>query len=190
MTQKIFADYDLISDVAANRPATPTIAGGRLCVFQATNTGVISIWNGTAWADLPLGITNTTGTFTPALKFGGNSVGLTYNQQFGTHFIMGPLCWFSLVVWLAAKGSSTGAATITGFPAAGANIDGSSNVPLICNIFSVALDAGFTDVASAMVPGSASATLNEFGSGTFQALNDTNFNNSSIFRLSGAYRTS
>lgn len=48
MTQNIFSSYDVISDLAANRPATPTVANGRLCVFMATDTGDMSVWNAAA----------------------------------------------------------------------------------------------------------------------------------------------
>lgn len=49
MTDKVFATYDLDSGLAADRPATPSVAGGRLYIYSATDTGAISIWNGTAW---------------------------------------------------------------------------------------------------------------------------------------------
>ncbi len=51
-TTLTFATYDLVSDTAVNRPASPKPAGGRLLVFQATDTGTVSLWNGTAWVDL------------------------------------------------------------------------------------------------------------------------------------------
>ncbi len=51
MTNKAFAAYNIHSDIAANRPATPTIADGQLYVFQATDTHVISIWDGTVWQE-------------------------------------------------------------------------------------------------------------------------------------------
>lgn len=63
MTAQVLATYDIISDLAANRPATPTVANGRLCVFMATDTGVISIWNGSAWNPLPTHYEE--GTWTP-----------------------------------------------------------------------------------------------------------------------------
>lgn len=54
-TDKVYATYDYYSDTAANRPATPT--GNRAVVYLATDTGTVSIWNGTAWNDL---LSNTT----------------------------------------------------------------------------------------------------------------------------------
>jgi hypothetical protein len=49
MTDKIFASYDLESNIAANRPVTPTVSDGRLYIFVATDTHIISIWDGTQW---------------------------------------------------------------------------------------------------------------------------------------------
>lgn len=61
------------------------------------------------------------GTWSPALKFGGASVGMTYSGQTGFYQKMGKLvvCW--LEIQLSAKGSSTGSATLTGFPFTAAN---------------------------------------------------------------------
>ncbi len=55
MSDKVFAAYDWHSDVAANRPATPTVSNGRLYGFAASDTGAISIWNGTAWVTINSG---------------------------------------------------------------------------------------------------------------------------------------
>lgn len=52
MSNQAFAAYNIHSNTAANRPATPTIADGQLYMFQATDTGVVSVWNGTAWVDI------------------------------------------------------------------------------------------------------------------------------------------
>jgi hypothetical protein len=49
VTDLIFATYDLNVGLAAARPAAPAPAGGRLYIYQATDTGDISIWNGAAW---------------------------------------------------------------------------------------------------------------------------------------------
>lgn len=56
------------------------------------------------------------GTFTPALKFGGASVGMTYSTQSGRFTRIGNVVTFWIEILLSAKGSSTGSATITGLP--------------------------------------------------------------------------
>jgi hypothetical protein len=59
------------------------------------------------------------GVWTPTLAFGGNSVGITYNPRNGTYTKVGNLVTATCVLNLSSKGSSTGLATITGFPFSG-----------------------------------------------------------------------
>jgi hypothetical protein len=56
------------------------------------------------------------GTFTPTLTFGGNSVGMTYSGNNGIYTKIGRNVYFSFGIALTNKGSSTGTATIGGFP--------------------------------------------------------------------------
>lgn len=56
------------------------------------------------------------GTWTPALKFGGNSTGMTYSVQTGAYTRIGRQITITCLIVLSAKGSSTGVATITGLP--------------------------------------------------------------------------
>lgn len=64
------------------------------------------------------------GTWTPTLRFGGNSVGMTYSTQTGTYVKVGRHVTIGGNITLSAKGSSTGAATIGGLPfAAGGTIN-------------------------------------------------------------------
>ena len=56
------------------------------------------------------------GTFTPELRFGGASAGLTYYERYGRYTKIGRLVFIELVVYISAVGSSTGTATIAGLP--------------------------------------------------------------------------
>lgn len=56
------------------------------------------------------------GGWTPALKFGGNAVGMAYGTQSGSYTKIGRLLHLFAVIVLTAKGTSTGPATITGLP--------------------------------------------------------------------------
>lgn len=58
----------------------------------------------------------TVSSFTPGIAFGGGTTGITYNQQTGFYMQMGNIIFFYGTVWINSKGSSTGNATITGFP--------------------------------------------------------------------------
>jgi len=56
------------------------------------------------------------GTFTPALAFGGSSVGISYDQQFGRYTKIGDTVHIKMRIALLNAGSSTGTAEITGLP--------------------------------------------------------------------------
>jgi len=58
----------------------------------------------------------TEGSFTPAIAFGGASVGITYATQIGRYMRIGNRVFFNLTVGLTAQGASTGSATVTGLP--------------------------------------------------------------------------
>lgn len=54
--------------------------------------------------------------FTPVLKFGGATTGITYTNQVGNYAQIGNLVYYEIFLFLSSKGSATGNATITGFP--------------------------------------------------------------------------
>lgn len=56
------------------------------------------------------------GSFTPGISFGGGTTGITYTTQTGKYTRIGNVCFFAFSIVLSSKGSSTGAALITGFP--------------------------------------------------------------------------
>ena len=56
------------------------------------------------------------GTWTPALTFGGGSTGLTYNSRYGFYTKVGNLVSVTCYYSVANRGSSTGAAIVTGLP--------------------------------------------------------------------------
>lgn len=56
------------------------------------------------------------GTFTPAIKFGGASTGITYTTQAGHYSRIGNRVFFSVQIVLSSKGSATGTATVESLP--------------------------------------------------------------------------
>jgi hypothetical protein len=56
------------------------------------------------------------GTWTPALTFGGGSTGISYTVQIGKYTKVGNVVTYEWIITLFSKGSSTGAANITGAP--------------------------------------------------------------------------
>lgn len=57
-----------------------------------------------------------TGTFIPGFAFGGGTSGITYLGQSGVYTRIGNAVFFSILVQLTSKGTSTGGASVTGFP--------------------------------------------------------------------------
>lgn len=121
------------------------------------------------------------GTWTPSIKFGGNSAGMTYNEQIGTYIIIGRIGIISMVITLTAKGSSTGQATLTGLPfSVQANARGGQVGATFSTFAATVYGLGFY----------ASGTTIELvgmGSGGSFALDQSHFNNTSAWRMTGVY---
>jgi hypothetical protein len=66
------------------------------------------------------------GTWTPALTFGGGSTGMTWTVQVGWYTKVGNVVTAGWNLQTLTKGSSTGAATLTGLPFSTANAMGGS----------------------------------------------------------------
>ena len=56
------------------------------------------------------------GTWTPDLRFGGGTTGLTYSNRVGKYVKIGRLVWVTCRVVLTNKGSATGSAQVFGLP--------------------------------------------------------------------------
>lgn len=59
---------------------------------------------------------NNTTSWTPVLSFGGGSTGITYSVQVGEYLRLGSMVFIYVNILLTSKGSSTGAAVISGLP--------------------------------------------------------------------------
>lgn len=129
------------------------------------------------------------GFFTPALNFGGASVGLTYANRFANYLRIGNLVYFNINIELSAKGSSTGTAQITGLPfVADAGAGGSSSI----NVFAISASSlTFTGQVNArLTNGSSTIVLDSFASGGVRAaLTNTAFANATFIQISGCYQS-
>ena len=56
------------------------------------------------------------GTWTPVLTFGGNSVGITYSTRTGLYTKIGNIVTVAMEIQLTNKGSSSGSIWVTGLP--------------------------------------------------------------------------
>jgi hypothetical protein len=122
--------------------------------------------------------------WTPGVSFGGNSVGVTYSNQQGYYQVVGRevRCYF--VMTLTSKGTSTGAAKITGLPFLPMSGVGLSGVgPTYCT--------GLTSIVGPLITSVAGGTqtTNLFmGSSTgIVGVADTNFTNTTTIGGSFSY---
>jgi hypothetical protein len=114
------------------------------------------------------------GAWTPQLQFGGGDVGMTNSTASGTWVQIGPLVIATFEIVLTAKGSSTGAATIAGLPAAcGSAISGAC---LTLYHAGLATSPAFEHYVQA---GSSAISLGKSGGTSWAALADTDFANTS-----------
>lgn len=125
------------------------------------------------------------GLWTPAPKFGGNAVGMTFSAQQGRYQRSGNVC--KLWAWIAmtAKGSSVGQATISGLPYAASSAMSfyAGTVPYWGSM------TALVSMGVAVVGGSSS--LNFYGAAAaatgVPALLDTNFGATTQFMLACEY---
>lgn len=119
------------------------------------------------------------GTWTPALKFGGAAVGMTYSAQSGYYWRMGGLVYVEGLIVLSALGSSTGAATITGLPVNNTTNGG----------FMVRYASSLAAITEQMIvyASANSLLLGQMASNSWAALTHANFTASSRIDVAGFY---
>ncbi len=119
----------------------------------------------------PAGSTNTSGTFTPVLKFGGGTTGITYSTQQGKYTRASGITTVEVKINLTSKGSSTGTASITGLPVNSTAV----------SVGTLALDAvsGITSPYAYVFAGDSEIFLRQNNSGGIGVLSNTNFGNAS-----------
>lgn len=149
-----------------------TYGGVQLSSSKIINTTTQAVLNGT--------------TFTPVLKFGGGTTGITYSLQYGKYLRVDNMVTFVIALTLTSKGSSTGSATITGLPFTSQNDSAAYSFPNTYLLITAATATYFfADL------GAASSTLSLFfavaSTGGFTQLADTNFQNGTVVRITGSY---
>lgn len=146
--------------------------------FSATPTVTsITLGSGTALSNY------LESTFTPAMAFGGGTTGITYGTQSGTYVRIGRVIYVSVLLTLTNKGSSTGSATITGFPVA----VGVTSQIMWARADLVSYPAGDSVVFAVANSGTAFSLFGTGSNVNASALADTNFNNTSSININGFY---
>lgn len=131
--------------------------------------------------------------WTPALAFGGSTVGITYAAQSGNYMKIGRMVEFWGQMLLTNKGGTGGLATIQGLPYAINTLTSglpSATVPVgLVQLNSVSFTGGYVNLIPASL-GGGSLEFAATSSGIVgSVLNDTNFTNGSTLFFSGRYPT-
>lgn len=123
------------------------------------------------------------GTWTPVLRFGAASTGITYGTQTGTYTRIGRFVFAYCAITLTSKGSATGVTDITGLPftvskSTEVSIRWSAMTTSLLNVMGIFV-AGGTTIA---IDGITAATAN-FNT----QLANTDFSNTTFIRFQGVY---
>ncbi|HEY1153476.1 MAG TPA: hypothetical protein VGE73_06455 [Pseudolabrys sp.] len=131
------------------------------------------------------------GTWTPVMRFGGASVGVTYTTQLGQYTKVGNVCHIQGNITLSAKGSSTGAASIGGLPFAAGGPDTSWRSGINAGHMNAATWASLTAGLNLNVAGTETFISIRVPGTTGQAGNATegNATNTSSLGFGGTYIT-
>jgi hypothetical protein len=124
------------------------------------------------------------GTWTPVLRFGGATTGITYSTQNGSYIKVGKNIFITLYILLSSKGSATGIASITGLPF--------SNAFTPAVVGCCGFDVNYSLVANSGVysltdSGSAQILLRTHGASSYSDISNSNFNNNTGFYVATTY---
>ena len=123
-------------------------------------------------------------TWTPELRFGGATTGITYTTRVGRYTRVGNMIFATCYIALSSKGSATGAATIAGLPT-------SSNTSGLFSSGSIGYNVGVTYTNMLLVrmnANASAATLTDSSAaGALANVTDANFTNTSELVFSIAY---
>jgi hypothetical protein len=127
------------------------------------------------------------GTWTPAIKFGGATTGITYGPStLGRYTKIGRLVTASCICTLTNKGTATGSATLEGLPFGGANDS-------VYSAAAVGFASGFSSVVGAVLaliqPNSTRLLLYQSNNGAAAGLTNANLTNTSALYLTASYDT-
>ena len=126
------------------------------------------------------------GTWTPAITFGGNAVGVTYSASNSAFYTkIGNRVYVTGYLILTSKGSSTGAVSITGLPFTSAN-SFAATAPVVFYPDAVTYSGMITPV---IVRNTTTISCNQTSIlGVQSVLTDTNFANGSNIAFSASYQ--
>jgi hypothetical protein len=175
-------------------PIWDTSAGQTLKIRRDVFTGGVMTGGGTvATAGFTLTVPATgtaalytSGTFTPDLRFGGTTTGITYVSRGGYYTKIVNVCYIEGWIELSSKGSASGVAIIAALPFAVGN---TANLYPVFGMQWINMAATLVAAAGVGSVGGAHMDVNGVGgaAATLAQLTDAAFANNSMIRFSGFY---
>lgn len=162
-------------------PATPTSG---VIIYPTIATPSIPMIKDDSGNDWALARVQATGSWTPGVSFGGGVTGITYSVQVGSYIRLVNWILFWGYVRLSAKGSSTGNALVTGLPVAARTL---TNLLIPITVTGDDLSSISGHLQATIASAATTLILSHLGTGTDAALTHSNFGNTSLIRVSGAY---
>jgi hypothetical protein len=154
-------------------------ASGNLVLLDGSGEKVTLAFTGAAT------FTNVPPTsWTIGVSFGGGTTGITYSAQVASYERHGKRILYSGYFRLSAKGSSTGAALITGLPVASRTL---TNFFQTVTLFGDDLSSITGHLQGHIASNSTTINLAYLGTGSSTALTDVNFGNTSLLMVQGSY---
>jgi len=192
-TTSTYPDTNAVSTLlyASSANVMAALATANTAIVATNSSGVPSVTTTPACTSITLSggtaLSNyVEGTWTPVLTFGGGTTGITYSTQRGQYIRIGNIVHYSYRLVLTSKGSSTGAATMTGLvvTSGATSIDTLGQITASALTMTANYQIPYTNVAAS----STTVNLFQFGSNqTINALSDTNFANTTTLIGSGWY---
>jgi hypothetical protein len=125
-------------------------------------------------------------TFTPILRFGASSTGITYSVQLGHFTRIGNTVFFSIHILLSNKGSATTAADIVGLPYTS---NSTASRYWNCAARAASMSTLVDGVMGTILNNSTTINLIQGAASGSTTITDTNFTNTSEIIMSGFYQT-
>lgn len=128
------------------------------------------------------------GSFTPDLRFGGNSEGLIYANRSGRYRRIGKTVFFELQLSLSAKGISTGNAEIVGMPFV-TNVSNNPTrmYPIVASFFNHDVENESTRIGSHAGNSSSIFLQSQLMNGNRVPVTNSQFNDNTTMHISGTY---
>jgi len=128
-----------------------------------------------------------TGTFTPELRFGGATTGITYSSRYGRYTRIGNVVFWEIDMVLTSKGSAPGDATVAGLP-----YTSNASRPIADAVGSISgftLPSGTTGVVFRVFNNSNTIDVIRTGNALASVATATSdhFSDNSVIRASGKY---